>query len=197
MTNHTSKTNVNNHHQNLDIEHDSLHVQYTIRVQFLHHVSWRYSNGAYEEGCLALDDDVRELGQKPMRIIALSKNTEHPQKTGRIRESEAGTRGGGTYVGLPGVASYLRHQEIDTKRCVLVLEVALELVNGSLQDFGGLTVTSYDANSAYSHNSHPESIIDIRTKGEGNGKPNSRHAPALQTAAASFGPAATFIPGTI
>lgn len=56
-----------------------LHDGYAGCVKLVHHLLRRNTNGTNEQGCLVLDDDVRQLGQLPLGVIILEKLTERCQ----------------------------------------------------------------------------------------------------------------------
>lgn len=87
------------------------------------------------------------------------------------------------HVCLPCVASNLWNQQVDTEWRVFVLQVLLDLVDSFLQHLGSQTDASNDTNTpckiAFNE-------VWPATK--------ARDSPAFVTAAASLGPAATFMP---
>ena len=97
-----------------------------------------------------------------------------------------------TYVCLAGVATDLREQKVDAERCVFVLKMGFDVVNRLLEDFGRLVQTTDDADATLCI-SYKSSLLSASLFVDITMKLHSGHT-ALVTAAASFGPAATFMP---
>ena len=53
------------------------------------------------------------------------------------------------YVGLASIATNLREQKINTKRGVLVFQITLQLLNGTLKELWALAKTANDANATW------------------------------------------------
>ena len=103
---------------------------------------------------------------------------------GRPRPFTASQASKRTHVGLPRASPDLGDEQVDAEGRVLVLQMALKLVDGFLQEFGALANASNDADAAC-----PAAHVLLWSP-----RCQERGLPALVTAAASLGPAAMFMP---
>ena len=91
------------------------------------------------------------------------------------------TGAGQAYVRLPCVSSNLWQSKVDTKRRILVLELRFQLVDCALEHLRAHANAPNDANAALT----PNSATNVHGAG-------GEHT-AFVTAAASLGPAATYV----
>lgn len=80
-----------------------------------------YADSTDEEPGLLLDDDINEVWQLALRVVVL--------ESSMLTSKQRNTQYEVTHVGLACIAANLRDEQVNTKGCVLVVQVVLDRMN--------------------------------------------------------------------
>ena len=117
---------------------DHVHVQDSGLVQTLHDTLRGHTHSRDEELGSAVDDDGDEFVELALGVVVAIKFVSKKRLLGEVQCS----------LGLSCAAANLRNQEIDSERCVLVVQEALQLGNLLAQHLGGVTDTTNDTKTS-------------------------------------------------
>ena len=150
-------------------------------VKLLHDPLWWYTDGTDKELCLLLDDHVDELRELTLGVIVLRGN-------GRLVSSCFAYLSQDTHVRLACIATDLWEKQVNTEGRVLILKVTLQGLD--LQGCGNDWVKLNMSLAGRGGQTWERNTFGVYPT-----PPMTPNPPAFVTAAASSGPAATFMPG--